>query len=209
MNHVNLQPVGLCLSNRLIFALLILFHTSARAGDTLRFDIQLFGDSVGSSIVTREVRSDGSVSFSLESKSRAKILWIVRENYTRYDVLYRNGKLVSSKFIEKEKGEVKRWTNVSTDGKLYYVDSYKGKRTFTEPPDFSVVQLYFTELKRPRRMFFESEADYCQVEKTDEPGTWEFKTSDGARNIYHYKNGQAESLEVHVSIATVRIVRRK
>lgn len=158
--------------------------------------------------VTLETKPDGSEVYTLDTKSKAKILWIKRENHTHYDVVYKDGKLFSSKVTEIENEELKRWTNIYWDGTQYSVDSYKGKRTFTEAPVYSIVSVYFKDIQKVTRIFYEAEADFNELKKSDEPDTWEFKSSDGNRNVYRFRNGKIQEMEFHVSFATVKMIRR-
>ncbi len=176
------------------------------ATEVLRFKVLLFGDSVGRLTISKETRADGSELYMLDSYSKARILWIVHENTTHYEVVYKDGKLFSSRFKEIEKGELKRWNNVSWDGKQYNVDGYKGKRILNETPVFSIVSLFFSNTQNVKKLFYEAEADFSDVEHL-ENNTLEFKSSDGNRNVYHYVNGRANSMEFHVSIASVKMVK--
>ena len=194
---------------RLGFVLLLLatgLSSAFSAAEVVHFNILLFGDKVGTLIISKEVRADGSELYLLDSYSKAKILWTNHENTTHYEVVYKGGKLLSSKFKEIENGEVKRWTNVTWNGKQYDLDGYKGKRSFAEAPTCSVVTLYFQGVKSENRLFYEAEGDFSEL-KHPEDNTWEFKSSDGNRNVYHYVNGKAQNMEFHVSIATVKMVR--
>ena len=190
----------------LAFAL-ILLSIPSKAIETLHFDILLFGNKIGYVTISHEVKADGSEVYRLETKSKAKILWINRSNDTNMEVVYKGGKLISSSHKEIEQGKLKRWTNVSLEGNRYEVDSYRGKRTFFEAPVFSIVSLYFKDIGEVKRIFYEAEADFGRLVKSEEANTWEYKSSDGNRNIYHFENGKIKSIELHVSIATVRIVR--
>jgi hypothetical protein len=201
--------VGFMINMRygLVLALLLCdVHQAQSAVEWARFNILLFGDSIGHLNISKETRDDGSDLYLFDSHSKAKILWIVHENITHYEVVYRDGKLISSKFKEIENGEVKRWTNISFDGRQYNVDSYKGKWSFTETPVFSIATLYFNSMQNVKRIFYEAEGDFNDVQHPD-TNTWEFKSSDGNRNIYHYLNGKAQNMEFRVSIATVKMVR--
>ena len=190
-----------------VFVLLVLQHTAAFAvTETIHFDVMLFGDKIGDMNVSREQRSDGTEFYVLETKSKAKVLWIDKDNYTLYEVTYKDGKLLSSTHKETENGKVKRWTNVRRDGSKYLVDSYKGSRVFAEAPVYSIVTIYFKDIKNVKRIFYEAEADFNEMQHP-EPDTWEFKSSDGNRNIYHFENGKIKSMDFHVSIATVKMVR--
>ncbi|HWB64459.1 MAG TPA: DUF6134 family protein, partial [Chitinophagales bacterium] len=110
-------------------ALVLLLSTAFSFAQAIHFDITMFGDKIGTMTITRNINPDGTEHYVLESKSRAKVLWIDRENYTRYDVTYKDGKLLSSSVKEIENGAVKVWNNVTLVGGKYAVDSYKGKYT--------------------------------------------------------------------------------
>lgn len=187
-----------------LFLLVTLNGFSAK--ETVLFDILLFGDKIGGLTVTKETRNDGSELYTLDTKSKAKILWINKENTTHYEVIYKGGKLISSFFKETENGEVKRWNKITYDGKSYLLDGYKGKKTFTEAPVFSIVSVYFNDMKNVSRIFYEAEGDFNSLQNPEE-NTYEFKSSDGNRNVYHYLNGKIHHMEFHVSIATVKMVR--
>jgi len=194
---------------RFVFVFLLLFcnfYRAFSAKEVAQFNILLFGDKIGNLTVSKEVQPDGTELYLLDTYSKAKIFWINKENITHYEVLYKGGKLISSKFKEVENGETKRWNNISYDGKQYTVDGYKGKHSFTEVPTYSVVSVYFKSMQDVKRMFYEAEGDYSSLEHPD-AATWEFKSSDGNRNVYHFVNGRVQNMEFHVSIATVKMVR--
>ncbi len=184
---------------------LFIFQTSL--AETITFDIILFGNKIGYTNLTHEIKNDSLEFYTLDTKSRAKFLFFTIENHTRYEVVYKHGKLLSSKTTEIENGKTKRWTNVTWDGAKYTVDGYKGKRTFTEVPVFSVVRLFFSNITSPLRLFYESEADFNELKKGELPGSWEFRSSDGNRNIYFFKNGKITSTEFHTFLAKVRMIR--
>ena len=176
------------------------------AVETIHFDILLFGDKIGDMTITHELKPDGTDYYGIVTQSKAKILWINRDNFSRYDLVYKQGKLVSSVFKEIENGEVKRWANVKWDGTHYAVDSHKGKSTFTESPKITSITMYFNQIPNTDKVFYESEGDYAKLEHPD-ANTWEFKSSDGHRTIYYFVNGKIHHVEIHISIATVKMMR--
>ena len=178
----------------------------SRATETINFDMYLFGDKVGSLTFTRTQKPDGSIYYELNSHIKAKILWITRENSAHMETTYKNGKLINCYQKEVEDGKVKRWNRVTFDGTKYVQEGYKGKTTFTRAPDISVATIYFDKPLSVQNFFYEPEAEFVTLEKVDE-NTYEFKGSDGARNVYHYKDGKSTGMEFHVSIATVKLVR--
>lgn len=191
-----------------IAAFLLVFLAQAHPvfAQTINFDVLLFGEKIGHLTVTRKMMGDSTESYTLESRSKASVLWIKRENYTRYDVVYQNNRLISSENLEIENGKKKRWVNVFFDGKHYQVNGYKGKRILNEVPTFSVVKLFFTETPKQNRLFYESEGDFADI-KHPKPNVCEFTASDGSRNIYFYQNGRLSNVETHVSIASIKLVR--
>jgi len=194
--------------NRLtIFIALFFLSFTALADETMIFDMFLMKDKIGSMTVNRKVLNDSTEVFLLTSQTRAKILWMEYENTSRHEVVYQKGKLIKSTHKEIQNGKVKRFTNVTWDGKVYQVESYKGKWTINEPLTFSIPSLYFKDVRSVKRMFYDAEGDFADIKNTA-PGTYEFKGSDGNRNVYIYENGQLKRMEFHVSIASVKAERR-
>ncbi len=186
--------------------LVLLFAALVSFAETQHFDILLFGDKIGSMTVSHETLPDGTETFSFDSGSKAKILWIVRDNYSHYEMLFKNGRLLSGSYTEKEQGKVSRWGKIQWDGTRYNVENYCGKKSFTENPVYTIASIYFGDVRKAKRIYYDAEAEFVNVEHPDE-NTIEFKTSDGHRNVYHFVNEKIQSMEFHVSIATVRIVR--
>lgn len=176
--------------------------------ESVKYDIILFNNKVGSMVVTHETRDDGTDLYTLVTTSKAKILWIDKSNDSKYELVFKAGKLISSVFKEIENGQLKRWTNIKWDGVKYLVDGYKGKRTFSDVPTYTTISAYFEGLKKVGRIFYESEGDFADVEYP-EPNTLEFKTSDGHKSVYHYVQNKLTSMEFHVTFATVYMVLSK
>jgi len=192
---------------RFCLCCLLLFLGFAQAGaakEVARFNIILWGNKIGDLTASKEVRPDGTVLYLLDSWSKAKVLWITRENIAHYEVVYKNGKLISSIFKEVENGEVKRWSNIKWDGKQYNMEGGHGKKTFTEAPTYSIVSVYFQSMDNVKKIFYEIEGDFNELQHP-EPNTCEFKSSDGNRNVYHFENGKVKNMEFHLSFATIKM----
>lgn len=191
-----------------LFSFLLFLSLGFKAAEprAMKFTIYLFGDSIGSMTITRQFLSDGMERYIIKSASSAKILWVKRDNYSDYEFTCKNGSLLSTTYKETEGGKVTRWGNMKFDGTKYIVNNYRGTFSFTEVPQYSIVSIYFGDMRLARRRYYDTEAEFVNVDHPDE-NTIEFKTSDGHRNVYHYINGQLHHLEVHVSIATVKMVR--
>ena len=183
--------------------------SSGIKAQTFVFNMMLFGDSVGLSTITKTQEADGIVRYVLNSHIKAKVLWITRENQTHYEAVYKNGKLVSSTFAEINNGKKDKWSNVTYDGSQYQVDSYHGKKSFKEVPTHSIGSLYCDGYNASRkRFFYEPEADFNDLSFPD-ANTIEFKSSDGNKNIYHFKNGQIAEAEFKTTLATVYLKRMR
>lgn len=176
---------------------------------TLVFNMILFGDSVGRSTITKTRDANGIDNYVLDSYIKAKVLWITRENHTHYESRYKDGKLISASYYEINNGKKDKWSNIQFDGKEYQVDSYRGKKTVKEVPTHSIGSMYCDGYNPSRkRFFYEPEADFNDL-SFPAPNTIEFKSSDGNRNVYHFKNGQVCDAEFHTTLATVYLRRVK
>ncbi|MBP6732119.1 MAG: hypothetical protein KA149_08670 [Chitinophagales bacterium] len=185
------------------FLLLVCYSVSAQ---TISFDIKVFGSVIGRMDVTRAHQTDGSDLYVIESNSKAKVLWINKTYWSKFEARYVDGKLVSSSHHETENGKTKRWAKISFDGKKYNVQSDKGQRSFTEVPVYSDVSLYFDDYRKIKRLFYLADADFDEVTHVD-ANTLEFKSTDGHRNIYFFENGKIKQMEFHLTLATVYMTR--
>lgn len=191
-----------------IFGLLLsLFNSSNLFSQKISFDFFLWGNKIGELTATREVKEDSSEFFAIRSHSKAKILWIVRENETLLEVTYKNGVLISSLHKEYDGGKLKNWAVVKWNSKTYDVQTEKGKRVFSEAPKFSIVSVYFKNVVGAKIIFDEALAEFYPFQNT-ETDTYEYKTSSGNRYVYIFQNGKLNEMEFHVSIATVKAKRR-
>jgi hypothetical protein len=191
--------------NKLFFCFLI-FYCSTLSAQQLVFDMSVFGFTFGKMVVTKTTEDDSTELYTLHAKGKTDFLWMKREDETTYEVRFRNGKLLSSHYKQIESGVTKHWTKVLFDGQKYQVDSYRGKRNFTEAPDYSVLSLYFNPHQNRGKIFYEAESDFTNLNYGDDDEV-EIKGSDGSRTIYHFKNGKVSEIVVHISIATVRMKR--
>lgn len=194
-----------------VFCLAILLCLSAIL-NTLKsqscfFDVMLFGSKIGEMKVTKKAEKDGIEKYTVSSNSSAKILWITRHVTSELNVTYKDGKLQSSNFKEIENGKMKRWTNIECNSKECEIDSYKGKKTLKEVPSYSLANVYFKDGKGLSKIFYEAEGDFSPIIQANK-NIVEYKTSDGIHNYYYFENGQIKSMEYHLSIANVKMVRR-
>lgn len=187
--------------NKLVLHVL-LFICGPVFSQQVAFDMSAFGITFGKMTVTKTHENDSTELYTLHAKGYLKILWMERNDETRYEVRYRHGHLLSSSYRQMESGTTKKWTIVNYDGRQYNVDSYRGKRNFTEKPAYSILLLYFSNPQNINRIFYEAESDFTDVKHPD-ANTTEIKSSDGNRSVYHFLNGVLKEMEFHISIATV------
>jgi hypothetical protein len=194
---------------KLISALLFLFFSLHSGAQTLVFKMMLFSDSVGVSAISKTHEANGIDIYTLDSRIQAKILWITRTNHTHYESKFKNGKLVSATYYEINNGKKDKWSNIEFDGKVYQAETNHGKSTFMEAPTHSVGSLYCDPYDPSRkRFFYEPEAQYVEL-SFPAPNTITFKSPDGNKNVFHFKNGQVNDAEFHTTLATVYLKRIK
>lgn len=168
------------------------------------YDMSVLGFSFGEMVVTRTIENDSTELYTLNAKGKTNFLWMKREDETIYQVRFRNGKLLSSTHKQMESGVTSQWTKMLFDGKTLHVDSYKGKKSFTGSPDFSVLQMYFKPLQNRAKVFHEAESEYVNLVYRKD-GTVEMKIANGSKTIYRFANGKIAEMEVHLPIATVHM----
>jgi hypothetical protein len=183
----------------------VLMHTLS--AQTMSFTITLWGNSIGRMDVVHIHDKDSNDIYTIESKSKAKFLWIVREGFSKFEAVYKNGKLISCSHIEIENGKTKRWTKVKYNGRQYEVESdNQAKRNFTEAPNCSDANIYFTDFKNINRIFYLPDAGFYTMKHID-GSTLEFNSSDSHRNVYHFENGKIKGMEFHLPLASVYMSR--
>lgn len=189
----------------ILLLLIAALHTQAQ---NLAFTLYLFGDSIGNSKITKKHEGSNDV-YVLDTYAKAKILWVTRENHTHYEAVYHDGRLQSSVYYEINNGKKDKWSNIKFDGRQYNADTYMGKKTWTEAPTHSIGTMYCDGYAPNKKRFFnEAQADFNEL-SFPQANVIEFKSSDGNRNVYHFKNGQIDDVECHTSIATLHIRRTR
>ena len=189
-----------------LFCLFLIVISNALNAQTISFQIKVFGSVIGRMDVTRNKQTDGNDYYTIVSNSKAKLLWINKTYHSKFEERYKDGKFISSTHIETENDKVKRWAKINFDGKLYQIDSDKGKRTVAELPAHTDVSLYFDDYKKIKRIFYVADADFNTVTHLDD-NTLEFKSTDGHRNVYFYEKGEVKQMEFHLALATVYMER--
>ena len=187
-----------------LFTLLLLAHFT-QASDAIKFDVILYGKKIGSMTINKEVRND-TVSYVLQGRSTAKILWMEYDDISRYEVKYKGDKILYCKYKEDMNGKLKHFTELTYDGKEYKATTKSGIKKITPDVAPSLLWLYYNEPVNVSKIFYEAQLISTPLEMKN-PGHYIFKNNEGHNNEYIYRNGRLEELIFETPIATVRMKR--
>ena len=186
-----------------ISILLLSNHITA---EEITFDMSVWGFTFGQMVVTKTVENDSTEVYTLNANGKVNFLWMKKEGSTSYEVRFRNGQMLSSSYSRTVNGETDYWNEVAFDGEKYLVESSKGSRSFTEIPSYTVLALYFNPTVDHERIYCEAESEFSSVTSRDQKG-FELSCTDGSRTSYRLKNGEIDMLEIHASLANVKMKR--
>ncbi len=187
MNYVFLK--------RFWFISLLIFSVSFVVSAQKRvYDITLFGRKIGTTVVERIAKENGEVQYKLTSSSEVNILFANKTSSMFFDILYKDGRLISS-YCKNVKDGVTEIVTMVWDGTQYIVKKGEEILHLKQPLDFSAVQLYFTEPVNRTTIFSERMGEFCNF-VMNSTGVYECKLATGVNNIYRYKNGVLYELEM-------------
>jgi len=172
-----------------IFFLLVFFTFSfAKTDEIYKYDIILFGKSIGQGIAKKIVNADGSIQYTLHTKAKAKVMFKDRTN--EIDVRLNCGKdnIVKSGTLKREKdGELQNISFKHANGK-YTIDNDGKIVEETKPIRYTTTHFFFEEPKNIKEAWVERLQTFVPIEKIDEH-TYASKV-DGGTNYYTYKDGK-------------------
>ncbi len=170
------------------------------------YDVILFGNKIGQTVVERIDKGNGEVQYKLNSSSEVTILFNKKTSAMVFDVLYKDGKLMNS-YVKNVKDGVTEIVNILWQETKYVIRKGVETMQLTQAVNFSAVQLYFTEPVGMTRIFSERLGNYCAFKNTA-PGVYECKLDNGVNNIYKYRNGVLYELEMSKGASVyMRLVR--
>ncbi|MBP6732811.1 MAG: hypothetical protein KA149_12170, partial [Chitinophagales bacterium] len=160
----------------------------------LTFDIFLFGNKIGQTIVEQTIVNDSVTTYKLNSASEAHIFFTTRKIDLHYDIIYKRGQLFSLYSKSTRDGESHITTIQWQNG------SYLMKRdaeSFCIKPvvDCSTVKLFFIEPCSNEHVFSERIGEYRPLKKKA-AGIYEAEMTDGLTYIYHYTSGKLTEIEM-------------
>lgn len=192
--------------SKIVLICLFVWSSAIVSAQTQRYDVFLFGKKIGYMTVKRTNMADGSVFYSLETLSETKILFKHTKALAKSDVTYKNGRLTDAWYQYTENDEIERYSKTTFDGKTYQIHNENGKFSNTEPLTYSLIRMYYEEPKTVSRLWLEPEGVFCDLKSTA-PGVYEYKSPNGNRNVFKYKNGQVDEMEFHLTLVSVTMKR--
>lgn len=170
---------------------------------TKKYEVELSGKKIGELTVSKAVKGTATT-YKLESSSEVKVLFTTKKNYVLMNVIYKDGKLISSNCKNEINGEVDNYANITWDGSKYDVTNEKGKLTYSTPVTFSVISLYFQEPKGMTELFTERVGEKYPLKYLGD-GRYEYKIPNGDKNVYVYKDGELVETERKTIVGTVYV----
>ncbi|MBL0308222.1 MAG: hypothetical protein IPP77_00530 [Bacteroidetes bacterium] len=165
------------------------------------YDVYLFGDKIGRTIVERVETDHETIEYKLESKSEMNILFTKKTAYTYYDVVYKEGKLFSS-YYKDVKDEKTLIVTMLWDGAKYVIKRGNELLEFSEPIYYSALSLYFTEPKDIDKFFSERLVRLIHIIKKS-GGNYECNLEKGVSSSYSYENGILQELKTSKGVSVI------
>ena len=179
---------------KFIFSLLLCSLLSSSFSQKLSFDIFLFGNKIGSTIVEKTIKNDSVTTYTLQSNSEAHIFFTTRKIALHYDIVYKHNQLFSS-YSKNTRNDEVHVTTIQWQNNNYIMKREDGALCIKPPVDCSTVKLFFAEPCNNQQIFSERLGEYRMIKKTGD-GTYEAEMKEGLTYIYHYKNGKLLELEM-------------
>ncbi len=158
------------------------------------YDIELFGKKIGATTIEKIDKGTGEIQYKLNSSSQVDILFTHKTSSMNFDIVYKDGKLLSS-YCKNVKDGVTEIVTIAWNGTKYVIKKGEEVLQLTSPIHVSAIQLYFNEPLDGTRIFSERMGVFCTLFKKAE-GIYESKTENGVTNIYRYKKGLLYELEM-------------
>ena len=176
------------------FTILLLVLCRFSFSQKLVYDIFLFGDKIGQSIIEKTARNDSITRYTLNSSSEAHIFFTTRKVSLQYDILYKNDYLFSS-YSKNTRNEEVHITSIKWENNTYIMKREDGSFCIKPIVDCSTVKLFFHEPCDEQKVFSERLGEYRVIKKLAD-GLYQADMKEGITSYYRYKNGQLVELEM-------------
>lgn len=170
-------------------------------GQTLKYDVTLFGDKIGTLTAVRTINADSTIEYHVSSNSAAKVLWVNKKSELKSDVIFKQGKLHSST-VNSVTEEAKQEIKVLWDKAKYLIQKGSETTVCNENICYTTIMLYFWEPKNVTRIFSERVGIFVKLVKNSD-GFYQVTMPDGVTSIFKYRNGIAYEIELKKTMGSV------
>jgi hypothetical protein len=130
-----------------------------------------------------------------------------REEESRHRVIYRDGVLQSSEYVYLNRGVREKWANVRLVNGQYRIETHEGAHELKGPTDYSLAKFYFEPERERTKVFCEEDCAFSTMKHERDKGIVNITCKDGNRSTYRLKDGAIQEMEIHLSVATVKLTR--
>lgn len=160
----------------------------------LAFDIFLFGNKIGQTVVEREVKNDSITQYTLNSFSEAHVFFTTRKISLHYDITYKHDWLTNV-FSRHTRNDEVHVTTIQWNGNKYVMNLDGVISYIINMVSCTTVKLFFAEPCSPNAIFSERLGEYRVIKKTGD-GNYQAEMKEGLTYFYHYKEGKLVELEM-------------
>lgn len=167
----------------------------------LIYRVEYNNDSVGYVMAERTSVGNKTV-YNLNTESNFSFLIRVKHKAS-YTASFNRGVLTTaiSKYSINDKERSR--TNVTYKNGEYIISNDGKTYSYATPIQQSIASLYFNEPQNAK-IFSERHGDFCSIERIDQQ-TYKLIQPDDRANIYHFKNGLCEKVEIQMPLATIHL----
>lgn len=174
--------------------LLFFLFFSKSFSQKLSFDIFLFGNKIGQTVVEQNIKNDSITTYTLNSASEAHIFFTTRKLSLHYEIVYKHNQILSSysKSIRNDEAHI---VTIQRQNNIYMMNRDGVVLCIKPLQDCSTAKLFFHEPCNQQSVFSERLGENRPVKKTGE-SVYEVEMQEDVTYIYHYKNGKLLELEM-------------
>lgn len=184
MNWVFFLFTGFFMQKRILLLGFFLWFSTKGIGQTLRYDVFVNGDPVGT-IVAKHYQEGDSDIYSVVSDVTYTFIKTFHFKYT-YEAVYKNHVLIQSSYTHHTNGDLKEYAKVNWDGQQYEYEKDDEKwKGALHPFSVSMTRLYFQKPNGLHKVFSERFLDFVEVEPKSD-GRYVMELPEGSDNYYTY-----------------------
>jgi hypothetical protein len=170
-----------------VLLFLFIFSISFSAfAQTNKYNIVLFGSTIGTGSGVLTKLSNGQTNYKLVTQASAKVMFKERTSLTDIEMNYLGNVLQSCKLKRESDGEYQNVQISYENGKHYFIENGK-KVLVAKPVTFTTTQLFFKEPSGIKEIYVERLNQFVPLTK-EEDGLYKLAV-DGGDNYYRYEKG--------------------